>query len=150
MGGFYKILWLLIMETLDKIIHNSGDSILDKYSYSDGILTIDLDLTELDKKVKIRIRTDSLSFNDYYVNKTEDLYRTCRIEFQELLNILSLENSIYVPSKDFGRLMSETRLRLNLAYGKKSSEIKYIFSLVGYDRLITCTVSDLACINIVD
>ncbi|WP_299183606.1 hypothetical protein [uncultured Chryseobacterium sp.] len=136
------------MEILDKIIYNSGDSILEKYSYSDGILAIDLNLTELEKKVKIRIRTDNLSFNDYYVNKKEDLYRTCRIEFQELLNILSLENSIYVPSKDFGRLMRETRLRLNLAYGKKSSEIKYIFSLVGYDRLITCTVSDLACIHI--
>lgn len=136
------------MDILDKIIHNSGDSILEKYSYSDGILEIDLDLTELEKKVKIRIRTDNLSFNDYYVNKAEDLYRTCRIEFQELIDILSLENSIYVPSKDFGKLMNETRSRLNLAYGKKSSEIKYFFSLVGYDRLIACTVSDLACIDI--
>jgi|SRR5690606_33405616 len=136
------------MDILDKITHNSGDSILEKYSYSGGILEIDLNLTELEKKVKIRIRTDNLSFSGYYVNKAEDLYRTCRIEFQDLLNVLSLENSIYVPSKDFGTLMSENRLRLNLAYGKKPSEIKYIFSLVGYDRLITCTVSDLACINI--
>lgn len=138
------------MEILDEIINNSGDSILEKYSYSEGTLTIDLDLTELDKKVKIRIRTDSLSFNDYYLNKKGDLYRTCRVELQELVNTLSLENGIYVPSKDFGRLMSETKLRLNLAYGKKSSEIRYIFSLVGYDRIITCTVRDLACINIID
>ncbi|MGJ1446713.1 hypothetical protein ACR79S_12380 [Sphingobacterium spiritivorum] len=134
------------METLDKIIHNSSDCILEKYSYSKGILIIKLNLTEIEKKVKIGIKTNSLSFSDYYLNKEEDLYRTCRIEFQELLTILSSENGIYVPSKDFGKLMSETRLRLNLAYGKKSYEIKYIFSLVGYDRLITCTISDLSCI----
>lgn len=139
------------METLSKIINSSGDSLLEKYSYSEGVLIVYLDLPELDKKVRVRIRTDSLSFNNYYFDeKKEYLYRTCRIEFQELSNILSLENGIYVPSKEFGKLMNETRLRLNLAYGKKSSEVKYIFSLVGYDRLITCTVSDLACIDIVD
>ncbi len=107
------------METLDKILYNSGDSILENYHYSDGILVIDLDLTEHDKKVRVSIKTDNLSFNNYYyVEKKESLYRTCRIEFQELLNILSIENGIYVPSKDFGRLMGETRLKVNLAYGK--------------------------------
>jgi hypothetical protein len=137
------------METIFKIIHKSGDALLEKYSYIDSILIIDLDLTELGKKVRLRIKTDCLCFNNYYyMEKKEDMYRTCRIEFQDLINILSIENDIYVPSKNFGKLMNETRSRLNLAYGKKSSEVKYIFSLVGYDRLITCTVSDLACIDI--
>ena len=136
------------MEKLDRIINNSSDSILENYSYSDGILVINLDLTELEKKVKIRIRTENLSFNDYYVNKKEYVYRTCKIELQELSNILSLEKNIYVPSKDFGKLMNESKLRLNLAYGKKSSEIKYIFYLSGYEKLIACTVSDLSCIII--
>lgn len=136
------------MQIFEKIIQNSSDSIIEKYSYFDGVLTIDLDLPELDKKVKIRIRTDSLSFDNYYIEKKDDLYRTCRVEFKELLNILSVENNIYVPSNDFAKLMNETRLSCNLAYGKKSSEFKYIFSLVGYSRLMSCLVADLACISI--
>lgn len=136
------------MQIFEKIIQNSGDSILEKYCYLDGVLTIDLDLPELDKKVKIRIRTDSLLFNNYYLEKKEDLYRTCRLEFQELLNILSIENCIYVPSNDFGKLMNETRLSYNLAYGKKTSEVKYLFSLTGYNRLVSCVVANLACLSI--
>ena len=136
------------MDTLKILISNSGDSLLEKYSYLQGILVIDLELFELDKKVRLKIKTDSLSFNNHYLEKKEKFSKTCRIEFQELSNILSLENAIYVPSKDFGKLMKETRNNLNLVFGKKSTEIKYIFSLVGYDRLITCTVQDLNCIEI--
>lgn len=136
------------MTTLDKVIYNSGDSILEKYSYLDGVLTIDLVLTELEKKVKLKIRTDSLSLNNYYLEKKESLYRTCRIEFKELVNVISLKNNIYIPPNDFGKFMNETRLRYHLAYGKKSSEFKYFFSLAGYDRLVSCIVSDLASIVI--
>ncbi|HRI48380.1 MAG: hypothetical protein IPK11_00325 [Ignavibacteria bacterium] len=135
------------MEEFNKVIDNSGDSILERYFYSNGVLIVELDLSEIDKKARLTIRTDNLSFNNFYLGEDKELYRTCRIKFQELLNILSLENDIYVPSKDFGKLMKETRLRLNIAYGMKFSEIKYIFSLVGYGSLITCTVSDLDCIN---
>ncbi len=139
------------MLELNYIIENSGDSNLENYDYSGGILTIALELGEISKKVIIRIRTEIMSFQNYYLDKPEDYFlRTCRIEIQELSSILSIENGIYVPSKDFGKIMNETRLSLNLSYGKRVSEFKYIFSLVGYDRLITCIVSDLDCIDILD
>ncbi|NMH87388.1 hypothetical protein [Flavivirga algicola] len=133
---------------LKNIIDNSGDSVLEEYFYSKGILTIALDVTELEKKIKIEIKTGDISFSNYYLEKKEELYRTCRIEIQELSSVLLVENSFYVPSKTFGKLMTESRLDYNLAYGKKNSDIKYIFSLVGYDRLVSCLLPDLNCITI--
>jgi hypothetical protein len=133
---------------MKNIIDNSGDSILEEYSYSKGILTIIMDITELEIKVKIKINTDRLSFDNAYIDKKEELYRTCRIEIQELLNVLSTENNIYVPSSDFRKLMNESKSNFNLAYGKKISEIKFIFSLVGYSKLISCLLSDLNSITI--
>lgn len=131
------------MINLDYIIKNSGDSTIEYYQYSGGILTIDMYLIELDKKVRFRISTDTISTNDFYINAKEDLYRTCRIEINELNKVLLTENNIYCPSNSFGKFMNETRSKYHLAFGRKSSEIKYIVSLVGYDRLITCLLSDL-------
>lgn len=137
------------MEVIDKIIDFGGDSILKNYHYAYGVLMLDMYHSDFDKNVKIRIKTDYLIFNNYYyLEEKEDLYRTCRIEFHTLSDILSIENGIYVPSKEFGKFMSETKLRLNLAYGKKSSESKYLLSLMGYDRLISCVVMDRSHIEI--
>lgn len=135
---------------LEYIIRNNGELNLENYIYSGGTLEIDLDLTELDKKITIKIKTNNLSFNNYYIDKKEELYKTCRIEIKELVNNLSIENGIYIPSSNFGKLMNETRSNYNLAYGKKSTELKFIFSLVGYDNLISCLLTDLNKITITE
>lgn len=137
------------MEKLDFLIENSGDSILENYNYSKGALTISLKLDELNEKISLKIKTDELSFNNYFLDKTEDLYKTCRVEILELSNILSMENGIYIPSSDFGKLMNEKKLDYHLAYGEKQSTCKFIFSLVGYERLVSCLISDLDSIVVV-
>jgi len=131
------------MMSLEELIDRSGDSIIEGYTYSDGILNIALYIAELEKKLKISIRTETMSFNSYYLQQKNIVYRTCRIEVQVLLDILSVNHNIYIPSNIFGKLMNETKLNYNLAYGKKISEMKYIFSLVGYDRLLSCVFTDL-------
>ena len=135
------------MLDLKNIIDKSGDSILEEYSYSGGFLTIILDMSELERKINIRIRTDNLSFNNNFLEREEE-YRTCRIEIQKLLDVLLVENNIYIPSNSFGKLVNESRLNYNLAYGKKCLAIRYIFSLVGYGILVSCLLSDLTCISI--
>lgn len=136
------------MLDLEYVIKNSGDSIVESYAYSEGILRIRIEMSQVDKKVSIGIRTDCMSFKNIYLDKTEDLYRTCRIEIQYLLNVLSVENNIYIPSKTFGKLMNETKSNYHLSYGKKTIDVKYIFSLIGYDKLVSCLVSNLDCITI--
>lgn len=136
------------MLSLQYLIENSGDSILDNYTYSGGILAINLCLGDSDKKVLIEIKTDVMSFRNYYLDKIEEMHRTCRIEIQELSNNLSIENGIYLPSNIFGKFMNEKKLNYHLAYGEKVNSMKFIFSLVGYDRLISCLISDESCIKI--
>ncbi|SDD43426.1 hypothetical protein [Niabella drilacis] len=136
------------MLNLKYIVENSGDSILENYNYSGGVLMINLYLSDLEKKVLIEIRTDEMSFKNYYLDQAEELYKTCRIEVQALSDILSVENGIYVPSGNFGKFMNEKKTNRHLAYGEKITAKKYIFSLVGYDRLISCLVFDLDCITL--
>ena len=131
------------MTSLNNIVNSSGDSILREYSYSKGILSVTLNLTEFDKYVKFSIKTDYLAFDNFYIEKNEYLYRVCRIEIQELLEVISVENGFYVPSNTFSKLMKEAKLNYNLAYGKKTSELKYIFSVKGYGQLISCLLFDL-------
>jgi len=135
------------MLSLDYIIKNSGDSSLESYKYSEGVLILIINLNDIDNRILIKIKTDSMSFNNSFLYNEKELYRTCRIEIQELSNALQIENGIYVPSKLFGKLMNEKRLNFHLAYGEKNNNVNYIFSLVGYERLVSCLISDLSCIS---
>jgi len=136
------------MVNLEYLISNSGDSILEDYLYSRGVLTITLNLTEINKIIKLRIKTEHLLFDKFYLEKENIAYRTCRIEIQELSNILSIKNGVYIPSDTFGKFMNETKQNYNLAYGRKATDLKYIFSLLGYGRLVSCLLSDLNCIEL--
>lgn len=137
------------MISLEYTIENSGDSSLEYYAYSEGILSITLDLGEIDKRVTMKLVTDIMSFHNFYLDKLEDSsLKTCRIEIKELSNVLSVENGIYVPSKIFGKFMDEKRSNYHLAYGEKSNSKKFIFSLVGYNRLVSCIISELDNITI--
>jgi len=136
------------MVNLEYLINNSCDSILAEYSYLDGILKIILNLTEVDKNLMLIIKSEDLSFNSFCLHNEEDIYRTCRIEIQELSKVLSVENGIYIPATSFGRMMQESKSNYNLAYGRQKSKIKYIFSLIGYSNLISCLISDTNSITI--
>lgn len=133
---------------LEYIIDNSGDSIIESYSYSEGVLTIVLELFEIDNRIELTIKTDSLAFDKSLMKLVDERLAICRIEMVELSSILTIENNIYISAKPFGQFMNECKANYNLAYGKKSNELKYIFSLVGYGRLISCLLSDLKSIEI--
>jgi hypothetical protein len=81
------------MLNLEFIAKESGDSILEGYEYSRGMLTINLNLSDIDMHVLIKIKTESMSFKNYYLDRLDVLYRTCRIEIKELANTLPVENS---------------------------------------------------------
>lgn len=136
------------MVNLDDLINNSGDSIVTEYLYSDGILKIILNVTEVDKNLMLIIKSGDLSFDSFCLDNKEDIYRTCRIEIQELSKVLSVENGIYIPSTSFGRMMRDSKLNYNLAYGRQKSKVNYIFSLIGYGNLISCLILDTNSITI--
>lgn len=111
------------MVNLEYLINNSGDSIIDEYSYSDGILKISLNVTEVDRNLMLLIKSEDLSFDSFYLGDKENIFKTCRIEIQELSKVLSVENGIYMPPTSFGGIMQASNSNYNLAYGKKKSKI---------------------------
>lgn len=137
------------MIDINHILENSSDSVVESYFYSGNFLTINLTLGDLDKTIKLKIKTDSLSINNFYLEKKEELFRTCRLELRMISEILNIKNNFYMPPNEFENIMKESKQKYNLAYGKKSSEIKYILYLIGYDILLACLIKDFDCIEII-
>ena len=125
------------------LIRLSGDSEILDYNYDKGVLMIYVALQEIDGKVKIRVKTDTIFFNTLILESRELVFRTCSVKLEELALVLPSQNGFYVPSHSFGGLMQEAKSGYNLAYGRKIVESKYLLSMVGYGRLISCLVSDL-------
>ena len=129
--------------TLNQIISTSGDSTLLSYTYENQVLEFTLHHSELDNDILFKVETSELRvlLHDNYVGDTTS--KTCYIELLELSKVLSVANNHYIPSSDFGKLMQECRLGLNLVYGKKVEDNLYLLSLKGTHTLLCCVVKDL-------
>ena len=130
--------------TLNQIISTSGDSTLLSYKYENQVLEFTLHHSELDNNILFKVETSELRvlLHDNYVGDT--ISKTCYIELLELSKALSVANNHYIPSSDFGKLMQECRLGLNLVYGKKVEDNLYLLSLKGTHTLLCCVVKDLS------
>ena len=132
----------LSFNNVHELIEKSGDSFVEKYNYLKGNLTLTLSTEHL-QTIEIKVKTDFLAFNNFYFANANPIYRVCRIEVEELTSVINVKNNIFMPSDVFGKLMKEVKSNYNLAFGKKPTDFKYIFSLVGYDRLVSCLISNL-------
>jgi hypothetical protein len=126
---------------IDDLIAKSGDSKLISYDFSDGILSIYLDLDEIDDLVVIKVITNSVYGEQ--LSRKDDVLMTCRVELIELNETLCKINDYYVPSSNFGIMMKEVRSGASLAYGKKCSQSRWLLNVTGYSRLLSCLVEDL-------
>jgi hypothetical protein len=59
-----------------------------------------------------------------------------------LNEVLETSHDYYVPNSNFGAMMKEVRSGTSLAYGKKCSQFKWLLSITGYSRLLSCLVED--------
>lgn len=131
--------------TLEEIIARSGDSKLLGYTFASGLLEIQLEHDELDQILTLRIPTDFVYGGT--LSKDDDIFLNCRIELIRLADVLTVENGFYVPKSDFGGFMWEVKNGVSLAYGRKAPEFKYLLSAIGYTRLISCLIPDLASVE---
>ena len=130
--------------TLNQIISTSGDSTLLSYKYENQVLEFTLHHSELDNDILFKVETSELRVllpNNYVGDTTS---KTCFIELLELSKALPVANNHYIPSSDFGKLMQECRLGLNLVYGKKVEDNRYFLSLKGTHTLLCCVLKDLS------
>ncbi|WP_046242291.1 hypothetical protein [Hymenobacter terrenus] len=138
------------MITLADVVSNSGDSVLESYTYAEGHLQLVLVLGENDQKVVLSLSTDYLAFAGATLANTETSSRTCFLALEELSQVLSIENGVYMPAAGFDKLMQQTRANYHLAYGRKAAAWTHLLSLIGYGRLVSCLVADVAAISIAE
>ncbi|NVO86753.1 hypothetical protein [Hymenobacter terrestris] len=138
------------MMTFADVVSNSGDSVLESYTYAEGRLQLVLVLGENDQKVALSLPTDCLAFAGSVLASSERAYRTCFLALEDLSQVLAVENGVYVPASDFGKLMQQTQANYHLAYGKKAAEWTHLLSLVGYSRLASCLVADVGAISVTE
>ncbi len=127
--------------TFEELVARSGDSQLLEYQFSNGLLTISMDIDNIDESVIINVSTQFVYGEK--ISSDYDVLKTCRLELVELNNLLNIENEFYVPNYNFGQMMKEVKSGASLAYGRKYSEVKWLLNVVGYSRLISCLISNL-------
>ncbi|MBF9240003.1 hypothetical protein I2I05_21615 [Hymenobacter sp. BT683] len=138
------------MMTFADVVSNSGDSVLESYTYADGRLQLVLVLGENDQKIALTLPTNDLAFAGAALANQAGFDRTCFLALEDLSQVLAVENGVYVPAPDFGMLMQQTRANYHLAYGRKAAEWTHLLSLVGYGRFVSCLVADVAAISIAE
>jgi hypothetical protein len=125
----------------EDLVARSGDSQLINYNFSKEILTIHLEIEELDGSYLISILTEIVRGEQLTFNN--DVLRTCRLELIELSKVLSVKNNFYIPNSNFGKIMQEVRNGLFLAYGRKNLDVKWVLNVTGYSCLLSCLINDL-------
>ena len=130
--------------TLNQIISTSGDSTLLSYKYENQVLEFTLHHFELDRNILFKVETSELRvlLHENYPNDTTS--KTCFIELLEIGKVLGVANHHYIPSPEFGAMMKECKLGLNLVYGKKVEDNKYFLSLKGSETILCCVLSNLS------
>ena len=132
------------MDSILDIIDYTGDSELIDYHYNNSLLTFNLEVPDLNKEVKFEIKTNHLITNIF--NDGDSVFKKCFVKIEELSDYLTIMNNIYIPNSDFGKMMREVKSNYNLAYGLKQSNYKYMLSLIGHKRLLSCVIKDISSI----
>lgn len=69
---------------------------------------------------------------------------TCRIELIDLAQYLPVLDGRYAPPPDPGLFVEHARTRLTLAYGRRTSDCRWLLGLRGKYPLLACLVNDPA------
>jgi hypothetical protein len=99
----------------EELVAHSTQAQLLGYEFADGVLTIHLEIDELDSPYLINIPTNYV-YGEKVSFENHDL-RNCRLDLLELSEILDVDGNIYVPNANFEVMISEMRSGVSLAYG---------------------------------
>jgi hypothetical protein len=128
---------------LEKFLNNSGDSILQKAVYENGILSATISYGESDIQFHLEIRTSILKFSEH-ASSSNEIFKTFflnMIPLQEKVNQNAV-SGIYSAPTDFSQFMKDVNNDYHLCYGLKAKEYQYLVQFKGYGSLISCVIKD--------
>ena len=118
------------IENLEKV---SSESIFKRCHSENGNFKIVLEIEAIDETIQFAFKTHRAELD---IPESENLaFRTCSIEFTALEELLDIENGIYIPKSEFADFMQQNRQHLNLAYGLRQRDYRWILSFKGSSRL---------------
>lgn len=111
---------------INELRGSSGDSKLESLLFSNGIVEIIYTNGDDGRRKKLEIKTEILC-SDYKAAAGNIFF----IKIEDIKDMLSIKNGVYIPDSDFPTFMDEVRSHYSLAYGLRVSKYRHIFSLVG-------------------
>ncbi len=128
--------------TINQLIEMSGDSILEAHSFKAGVLTVKFFPFDSNfSHITISIPTDYLICNISPNSNLDSAYFF--LVMKRLTDHVSISKEGYfLPPIDFVQLMKDRKVGITLCYGRKSTEVNYLFFLQSVTPLITCLVKD--------
>jgi len=106
------------------------EPVLLKFHYEFGLVQFVVRLYDNDEILKIKVKTQRI-YSSFCSNDPHNNTAVFTPLLEDLTQQLAVENGVYVPSKNFGQFMQETRSNLNLAYGLRCSQYQKIVRFFG-------------------
>lgn len=134
-----------VNQTLSAIRDLSGDSTARDIAFSGGAVRFLFDDYDTDLTVSIEITTDIA-----IIPANTGPIHPVLPALVSLADILpkQADSDIYISPTSFGELMDATRQGAHLALGRRASEWRFVFQLVGNGKPLTCLVADENAIRI--
>lgn len=120
------------------LLHHCAEATLNYWSFKDQLLSVNL-TTYDDDELIINIKTDTVYSTISSNNKNINV---CRLEIQDIHELLSTHNGYYIPPDNFSDLMRFSRMNISPFYGKKY-DIQYNLSFKNSENLLSCPIESL-------
>jgi hypothetical protein len=129
-----------MIHSLDSLIAGSPESQLISYSFESKELRFQLFHSAASGLLTFFVPTDTV----YGRTVSADPKRSvCRIALFDLARDLPIKSGRYTPPEATQKLFDHARDRLTLAYGRRATDCRWLFSLKNDITLLACLVQDL-------
>lgn len=126
---------------LDELINQSEGSQLISYTFEERGVRFQLFHEGFAVLLSVVARTDTVYGRSV---PTDSKRARCRIVLTDLESRLFIKDGRYIPSIETEVAVAESRAHLNLAYGRRASETRWMFTLRGEYDLLCFLLRDLA------
>jgi hypothetical protein len=128
-------------QSLDAIAAGSSGSLLISYAFESKELRFQIFHESVGKLVVFEVPTDTVHGRSIPPDPSRSI---CRIDLIELGEKLAIRDGRYHPPDSSAQFLDHARSRLTLAYGRRSSEYRWLLRLQGQYPLLACLVHDPA------
>jgi hypothetical protein len=126
---------------LDELIATSENSQLISYAFENRSVRFQLYHEGLAALLTVEARTDTVYGRSIPLDERR---ARCRIAIADLADLLFIQDGHYIPSTETEVALSESDRHLNLAYGRKTEDARWILWLKGRYDLLCFLLRDLA------